>query len=395
MMLLPATTTRIILATLNARYSHASLGLRCLLANLDVHGRPGLRAQAVLREYTVARPSAEIVADLLTTLGDGGGAPQVIGFGVYIWNVTQTLQVIRRLKTARPDVCVVLGGPEVSFETDQQAITAMADFVITGWGDVSFAKLCRALLDGPPALMRIIPGEQPALTELALPYGEYSDDDLARRVLYVEASRGCPFTCEFCLSALDKTAWAFNLDRVLVALEGLYQRGARRFKFVDRTFNLKVEHSVGILEFFLGKLAQAPEQALFLHFEVVPDRLPARLREVLARFAPGVLQLEVGVQTFNPQVQQLIARRQDNAATESNLRWLRTHTQAHLHADLIFGLPGEALASFAQGFDQLWAMQPHEIQLGVLKRLRGAPIARHDTVHAMVYDGQPPYISGN
>ncbi|MDD2880546.1 MAG: DUF4080 domain-containing protein [Rhodoferax sp.] len=382
---------RIVLATLNARYIHASLGLRCLLANLDLHGGAGLRAQTVLREYTINRAPADVVADLL---GDAGGAVQIVGFGVYIWNVTQTCEVLRLLKAARPAVKIVLGGPEVSHEVDQQPITALADHVITGWGDVSFAKLCRALLDGPQPLMKIIPGEQPALEHLALPYAEYSDADLAHRLLYVEASRGCPFKCEFCLSSLDKTAWGFELGRVLTALDGLYQRGARTFKFVDRTFNLKVEHSVRILQFFLDRLpapgAHANEQ-LFLHFEVIPDHLPDRLKLLLAQFPPGVLQLEVGVQSFNEVVQHTISRRQDNAATEANLRWLLAHTHAHIHADLIFGLPGETLHSFAEGFDRLLGVGPHEIQLGILKRLRGTPITRHTQTHGMVYDTQPPY----
>ncbi|MDP1530546.1 B12-binding domain-containing radical SAM protein [Rhodoferax sp.] len=438
----PTARPRIVLVTLNARYIHASLGLRYLLANLDRHGGAGLRALTELREYTISRPKQEVVADLLATLGPApsAGSPagvQIVGLGVYIWNVTQTTEVIRLLKAARPDLKIVLGGPEVSHETEQQAITHLADHVITGWGDVSFAKLCRALLDGPQPLMKIIPGEQPPLAELELPYGEYSDADLAHRLLYVEASRGCPFKCEFCLSALDKTAWGFELERVLAALDALHQRGARTFKFVDRTFNLKIAHSVRILQFFLERLpsAQAPvviagsdpqsmvcglpgsriesgmtksevrgmtqstlpgmttpsDSGLFLHFEVIPDHLPERLRAMLAQFPPGVLQLEVGVQTFNLAVQQTISRRQDNDATEANLRWLLAHTHAHLHVDLIFGLPGETLQSFADGFDRLLAIGPHEIQLGILKRLRGAPIARHSTTHGMVYAPEPPY----
>lgn len=406
----------IVLATLNARYIHASLGLRYLLANLDQHGGAGLRDLTQLREYTISRDPQEVVTDLLATLGPTDGAVQIVGFGVYIWNVSQTLDVLRLLKATRPDVIVVLGGPEVSHETHQQPITTLADFVITGWGDVSFAKLCRALIHGPQPLMKIIPGEQPDLADITLPYAEYSDADLAHRLLYVEASRGCPFKCEFCLSSLDKTAWAFGLDRVLAELEALYQRGARNFKFVDRTFNLKIDHSVRILQFFLDKLPRAmaalnagtstdphtheathheltglADGQLFLHFEVIPDHLPDRLKAMLAQFPPGVLQLEVGVQSLNVVVQQTISRRQDNATTETNLRWLLAHSHAHIHADLIFGLPGETLQSFADGFDQLLAIGPHEIQLGILKRLRGAPVARHTDVHGMVYDPEPPY----
>ena len=131
--------------------------------------------------------------------------------------------------------------------------------------------------------------------------------------------------------------------------------------------------------------------SLFLHFEVIPDHLPDRLKQMIARFPPGVLQFEVGIQTFNVEVQQRISRRQDNDRTEANLRWLVNVSNAHLHTDLIFGLPGESLASFAAGFNRLHALHPHEIQLGILKRLRGTPIARHTAEYAMVYDDAPPY----
>jgi hypothetical protein len=366
----------IILCTLNAKYIHASLGLRYLLANMG-----DLRPQVELREFTIARKPQELADELLAL------SPQAIGFGVYIWNVTQTCALLRLIKAQRPDIKIVLGGPEVSHEVEGQEIVALADHVITGWGDVSFPKLCRALLHGPKPLMKIIQGEQPPLDQIVLPYAEYTSADLAHRVLYVEASRGCPFKCEFCLSSLDKTAWAFDLDAFLAELDTLYQRGARNFKFVDRTFNLKIDASVRILQFFLDRMASD----LFLHFEVIPDHLPDKLKDMIAKFPPGVLQFEVGIQSFNVEVQQRISRRQDNDKTVANLRWLVDASNAHLHTDLIFGLPGESLASFAAGFDRLYVLNPHEIQLGILKRLRGTPIARHTVEHGMVYDPLPPY----
>ena len=377
----PPPAPAIVLATLNAKYIHASLGLRCLLANLDRHGGAGLRAVTQLREFTIGQRPVQIVESLLAL------EPRIIGLGVYIWNVVETTQVVRLLKTLRPDIKVVLGGPEVSFETGEQDICRLADHVVTGWGDVSFPKLCRALLDGPQPLMKVIAGEQPPLDALALPYGEYTDEDLARRLLYVEASRGCPFKCEFCLSSLDKTAWAFELDRFMAEMDLLYRRGARNFKFVDRTFNLKVDFSVRILQFFLDRMA--PD--LFVHFEVVPDNLPDRLKSLIARFPAGSLQFEVGIQSFNLDVQQRISRKQENAKTADNLRWLVNESQAHVHADLIFGLPGETLQSFADGFDRLHELAPNEIQFGILKRLRGTPITRHTLDFAMLYDPQTPY----
>ena len=387
----------IILTTLNAKYIHPSLGLRYLLANMG-----DLKPQTAIREFTIARKPQEVVDALLATL-DGeapvsareSSGPRIIGFGVYIWNVCQTLAVIRLLKAARPDIAVILGGPEVSYETDEQEIVRLADHVITGWGDLSFARLCTALLQGPQPLMKIIAGEQPDLDRIALPYAEYSDADLINRVVYVEASRGCPFKCEFCLSALDKTAWAFDLDRFLGEMDRLYQRGARNFKFVDRTFNLKIDIAGRILQFFLDRLpapgSGSSSSGLFVHFEAVPDHLPDPLKALIARFPPGVLQFEVGIQTFTVEVQQRISRKQDNDKTDANLRWLLGRSKANLHTDLLFGLPGESLESFAAGFDRLYALGPQEIQLGILKRLRGTPIVRHVAEYRMVFDSAPPY----
>ena len=370
----------IVLATLNARYAHASLGLRCLRANLGE-----LRPRSTIREFVIGQKTEEIVEKLLQD------HPRVLGLGVYIWNVEESARLVAQLKTVAPGLIIVLGGPEVSYETDQQRICALADYVVTGWGDVSFAQLAGALLRGERPAQRVIAGVQPPLDTLALPYGEYTDEDVRQRHLYVEASRGCPFKCEFCLSALDKTAWPFPLDAFLAQLDALWVRGARQFKFVDRTFNLKIDASLAILDFFLAKLEAAPDDPPFLHFELVPDHLPERLRAGIVRFPPGTLQFEIGIQTFDPAVQARISRRQKNEVAADNLRWLRAETTAHLHVDLIAGLPGEDVATFAAGFDRLVALAPHEIQFGILKRLRGAPIARHTQSHALRFNPDPPY----
>ena len=384
--------TSIVLCTLNAKFIHASLGLRYLLANMARHGSPAIANQTQLIEFTLSLQISDMLEQLLNQLGpEQVGQPQIIGFGVYIWNVTPTTELVRELKARRPAIQVVLGGPEVSHEAQSQEIVKLANYVISGWGDVSFPKLCRALIEGPRPLQKMIVGEQPPLDQIELPYQHFTDSDLAHRVLYVEASRGCPFKCEFCLSSLDKTAWGFDLALFLQELSILYQRGARNFKFVDRTFNLKIETSVQILQFFLDRLTEGSGAELFVHFEVIPDNLPDRLKSLITEFPPGVLQFEVGIQSFNAEVQQRISRRQDNVQTELNLRWLLSASHAHLHTDLIFGLPGETMESFSQGFDRLLSIGPQEIQLGILKRLRGTPIARHTLTHAMVYDPNPPY----
>ena len=416
---LVATVSDIVLTTLNARYAHASFGLRYLMANLPA----ALRGRAVMLEFDVAQRSVDVLEAILAH------APKVVGVGVYIWNAEESLRLVADLKRIRPDVLVVLGGPEVSYETDQQPITSLADYVITGEADLAFGELCEKLLAGKRPLQKVIaadlpeferkrsregsgfevqgsgkaaeepnlqtalsfsslnPGPQTLNPLLRLPYDLYSDLDLAHRVVYVEASRGCPFKCEFCLSSLDVPVRNVPLEPLLAAMQSLLDRGLRRFKFVDRTFNLNLNISRAILSFFLERVT--PD--LFLHFEMIPDRLPEPLRELIARFPAGALQFEVGVQTFNNDVAQRISRRQDNDKLADNLRFLRERTGVHVHADLIVGLPGETLASFGEGFDRLVAMRPQEIQVGMLKRLRGTPIVRHDAEFGMVYSPHAPY----
>jgi radical SAM superfamily enzyme YgiQ (UPF0313 family) len=370
----------ILLSTLNARYTHASLGLRYLLANMGP-----LQAQTRIHEFVIGAKTSDLVERILAH------QPRILGLGVYIWNVEETTRLVALLKRVAPQLTIVLGGPEVSYETGEQEIVRLADYVVTGWGDVTFPKLCGEILNGPKPLMKVHAGVQPPMAEIALPYSLYSDEDIAHRTLYVEASRGCPFKCEFCLSSLDKTAWPFPLEAFLAEMDSLHARGARLFKFVDRTFNLNVKTSLRIMQFFLDKLEANPDDPVYAHFELVPDHLPEALKETIARFPPGALQFEIGIQSFNPEVQALVSRRQDNAKAADNIRWLTEHSQTHLHVDLIAGLPGEDVASFARGFDQLVKLGAQEIQFGILKRLRGTPIIRHTEPFGMVYDPYPPY----
>ncbi len=369
-------TSNILLTTLNARYMHTAFALRYLYANLKE-----LQPRAQVREFTIQERAIDIAEKLLTL------EPTIIGFSVYIWNVEETMAVIDLLKHINPDIRIVVGGPEVSFKEDLPVLAETADYVITGPGEKSFYQLCRQLLSAQRPLGQIIAGEVQALDKLSLPYRYYNDEDIRNRLIYVEASRGCPFKCEFCLSALDKTAKPFALDVFLDEMDTLHRRGARNFKFIDRTFNLKVSSSVVILEFFLARMSDD----LYLHFEVIPDQLPDLLKAALVKFPKNSLQLEIGIQTFDSDIQNLISRKQDNDKTRDNLRWLRDNTGAHIHADLIFGLPGDNLENFAESFDQLVELNPQEIQLGILKRLRGAPINRHTETCQLRYNPKAPY----
>lgn len=368
--------TEVVLTTLNARYLHSAFGLRYLLANLG-----DLRSRAEILEFQ------EADEPLLIAKKIADKAPRIIGIGVYIWNVESSIKLVRILRKLLPDVFIVVGGPEVSHEVEQQEITALADYVITGEADIEFKVLCEKLLNGSSLSARIFHAGVPDLASLTLPYDLYTQKDIDSRIIYVEASRGCPFTCEFCLSSLDIPVRQFNLSAILESMEKLLTRGVTQFKFVDRTFNLNLRTSRAILEFFLERY----REGLFIHFEMIPDRLPEGLKDIIKKFPRAALQFEVGIQTFNPEVSKLISRRQDYLKIEENLKFLREETGVHVHADLIAGLPGEDLESFAAGFDRLRAIGPQEIQVGILKRLRGTPIIRHDQEWEMVYNPNPPY----
>jgi radical SAM superfamily enzyme YgiQ (UPF0313 family) len=247
--------------------------------------------------------------------------------------------------------------------------------------------LCKEILSGKRPESKVISPSLPELEAVKMPYEYYTDEDLRHRIIYVESSRGCPFKCQFCLSSLDKQVRYFPIETLLGEFKQLIKRGARHFKFVDRTFNVNIEHGKRIIEFCLENY----QEGMFFHYELIPDKLPEQWRDLIKQFPRGSLQFEVGIQTFNPEVAERIERRQNYQTLEENIRFLRFETGAHLHTDLIVGLPGEDLESFAKGFDRLVKMRPQEIQVGILKRLKGAPISQHTEEWGMVYNPKPPY----
>ena len=262
----------IVLSTLNAKYIHAAFGLRYLLANLG-----SLRPAAAIIEFDINQRPLDIAEVLLAQ------NPKIVGLGVYIWNVAPTTEVVAAIKRLRPDITIVLGGPEVSYETENQAIVGLADHVITGEADLKFAEVCRQLLSGTRPDEKILAAGLPDFSQLALPYDFYDERDVANRIIYVEASRGCPFSCEFCLSSLDIPVRQAALPLLLEHLKRLLDRGVKQFKFVDRTFNLNLAISRAILEFFLEHY----QPGHFFHFEMVPDRLPEALRDVHCTLSGG------------------------------------------------------------------------------------------------------------
>ncbi|MDR1128029.1 MAG: B12-binding domain-containing radical SAM protein, partial [Treponema sp.] len=429
----------ILLVTINAKWIHPSLALRLLKANLG-----SLEERAVIMEFALRQPLAEKTVPILRA------RPRVRAVSVSIWNHLATLELFAALNESwerepagKP--VIVLGGPEVSWLDEGAAILRHADWVIRGEGEPAFRELCGLLLEsetplGPEerkqwqtelvlrlaakggiraAKGKFIEAGKAGPEAVKSAYRLYTKEDLERKLVYVESSRGCPFGCEFCLSSLDRQVREFPLEPFLAEMGDLIEKGARRFKFLDRTFNINPERAARILEFFLDKMQEmqgppAPGAGgpVCVHFEIVPSHLPKELRGLLARFKPGTLRLELGIQTFNPVTASLVGRASNPERELETLDFLCRNTNAIIHADLIAGLPGEDIASFANGFDRLWQAlsvrntgygkgsgsaaalteKPRtEIQLGILKRLPGTPIARHDKTFAMRYAADPPY----
>ena len=365
---------KIILTTLNSRYTHSSIALRYLYANLKE-----LQQDTKILEFSINDAIQTIAEKLLID------EPQIIGIGVYIWNVSYVAELVHILKKISPEIIIVLGGPEVSHEPFRVNLDD-ADFIVQGEGENSFYKLCVSILKDEQPKQRIIKLDMPSLKELTLPYKYYTDDDIKNRYIYVEISRGCPFECEFCLSSMDEKVRAFNLDEVLNEFQKLWDRGARNFKFVDRTFNINIKTANKILDFFLEK-----DEPYFAHFEVIPDHFPDSLKEKIKLFPHGALQLEIGIQTLNLDVANNISRQLKLDKIKKNIRFLESETEAHIHLDLIVGLPDESLESFGKNLDELVSLSSCEIQIGILKKLSGTFINRHDIKYGMVYSDVPPY----
>jgi len=409
----------ILLATINAKWIHPSLALRLLKANLDL-----LEKDCAIIEFALRQPLREKLDPILKA------RPRILGFSVSIWNHSATLELLKELHLTwagqseyqRP--IIILGGPEVSYLPPETEIFKYADYCIRGEGEIAFRELCEKIVNE-----KIVPAttesflsaiflnrecQQVDITAIKSAYHLYTDEDVQKKLIYVEASRGCPFGCEFCQSA-HSTVREFPLEPFLAEMDGLIQRGVKTFKFLDRTFNLNIERAQRIMEFFWHKIAERTEPFV-VHFEMVPSRLPPELIETLARFPPGTLRLEIGIQTLNPDVAARIGRPSKPEQELTVIHLLREKTSAIIHADLIAGLPGEDLASFGRGFDLLWAAislpssislppavlpaansagaehRPHvEIQLGILKLLPGAAIVRHTSDFGMRYNSAPPY----
>jgi len=372
----------ILLVAVNARYSHCSHAVRSLAANLG-----DLANRAAFLETDLEVTPFQLAEQIVER------RPRVVGFSVYLWNVRLVEATARLLRTVAPHLRLAAGGPEL---TAAYPHAASFDAVIVGEGETVFRRLCgtwigetlnsqRSTLNAQSNGLIVAEPEAPAT--LALPYDLYSEIDLAQRTVYAETSRGCPHACAYCTSA-GTGLRLIPLDRLLPALDRLWQRGLRRFKFLDRSFNAPAAHAVAVLDFFAPRVTSDTS----LHFEINADHLHPDVAARLAAFPRGALHLEVGIQTLNPRTALIAGRTADRERTLANLRFLARETGAVVHADLIFGLPGEDEASFARGFDRLFeTCEPPELQVNLLKGLPGTRFVREAAPLGLAFNPEPPY----
>ncbi len=362
------------IVTLNAKYIHTSLSLRYLR---NAARRAGHR-NVWIQEFTINQPLWKIAAAILEQ------KPDVLGVSVYIWNRRESFDLIDRLKKQLPDLAVVIGGPEVSFEPEPPRDCT----VISGEGESKWVEFLAMKARGETPARETLErwmryGED--LPGLAPPYTEEDAESVRGRIAYLETSRGCPYLCSFCLSARDKSVRYFDDEEQKRQIELLARAGARCVKFVDRTFNLKPARMQSLMA-WLAKF-----DTLTFHFEVVGDLLTSELLDFLDTVPPGRFQFEIGIQSTRPETQGLIDRKQDNARLFAALERLVSKHRIHFHCDLIFGLPGETLQDCLNSFREVLAIGPHELQLGFLKFLPGAPIGSLIESHGYHYQAHPPY----
>ncbi|ADG05170.1 B12-binding domain-containing radical SAM protein [Kyrpidia tusciae] len=380
---------KVLLAALNAKFIHSSLALRYLRAAAEGE------FDVLLREFTIKDDPLRVLSEVV------GDRPEVVGFSCYIWNVVETLKIVRLLKKVSPATRVVLGGPEVSYDTwEWMGKWPEVDAIVIGEGEATFLELLRAWRDGGDLgeiaglafregdRVKIAPrrGWIEPLDAIPSPYRGHLEE-LDNRIVYFEASRGCPFHCQFCLSSIDDAVRYFSLQRVKEDLARLIDYGVSQIKFVDRTFNLKKDYALELFQF----LARYPGRTVF-QFEITADILRLEIVEFLAAEAPpGRFRFEIGVQSTNEETNRLIRRIQRFDRLAGTVRRLRESGRVVQHLDLIAGLPREDYRSFRKTFDDVYALEPDELQLGFLKLLRGTGLRARAAEFGYVYMDEPPY----
>ncbi|MBB3108710.1 radical SAM superfamily enzyme YgiQ (UPF0313 family) [Paenibacillus phyllosphaerae] len=387
---------KVVLATLNAKYIHTSLALRCLKAysqdDFDID----------IAEYTIKDPAMNIVSDLFAR------KPDVVGFSCYIWNIEETIVVIDMLRKIMPEIKIVLGGPEVSYDVEHwmERLTDI-DFIVVGEGEETFHHLLTEIENGTNKYhmvfgiayrkrlkddtieIRVNPGRPKLdLAKLPTPY-RFKEDlpTLANRVVYFETSRGCPFSCQFCLSSIEVGVRYFDIERTKADIIYLIDQGAKLIKFVDRTFNIKRDYALEMFQFLIEN-----HRGCVFQFEITADIMRPEVLDYLAEHAPpDIFRFEIGVQSTNDPTNEAVKRRQNWSKLVRTVTKVKDSKKIDQHLDLIAGLPHEDYNTFRKTFNDVFALRPEELQLGFLKMLRGTGMRIDAAKYGYIYQDRAPY----
>ena len=380
----------ILLTAINAKYIHSNLAVYCLKA----YTRGKYPDEVEMAEYTINNSAEEILRDIYER------APQVVAFSCYIWNIEMVITVAENLKKVMPQVSIIMGGPEVSY--DAQTLLErypFIDLIMRGEGEQTFLEYVAWQVEQQSALSDIKgityrqDGEIVAtadrdvmnLDQVVFPYGDI--ENLHNRIVYYETSRGCPFSCSYCLSSIDKTVRLRSLDKVYGELTFFLEQKVPQVKFVDRTFNCNHEHAYAIWKF----VGEHDNGITNFHFEISADLLREEDLVLFKSFRPGLIQLEIGVQTTNEKTIQAIRRRMDLDKLKKAVWRVHQGGNIHQHLDLIAGLPYEEYESFRRSFNDVYEMKPDQLQLGFLKVLKGSYMGEVKDEYGVLYDSTPPY----
>ena len=380
---------KILLAACNAKYIHSNLAvydLKAYSSDYDEH--------VILREYTINQPKDEILKDIYSSGAD------VVCFSCYIWNISFVRELIRDLVKILPKTAFWAGGPEVSYDAEK-FLTEMPEMtgVMVGEGEKTFHDLLEFYIDGKDSLEeisgiayrtgdKIIHNGWRELMDLsAIPFVYEHLEKFENRIIYYESSRGCPFSCSYCLSSIDKKLRFRDLELVKKELQFFLDHKVPQVKFVDRTFNCKHEHAMTIWKYIL----EHDNGVTNFHFEISADLLREEEMELMSQMRPGLIQLEIGVQSTNPETIRAIHRHMDLKKLEHCVNRVHSFRNIHQHLDLIAGLPYEDYDTFHQSFNDVYQMKPDQLQLGFLKVLKGSLMQKEAEGYGIVYKEKEPY----
>ncbi len=384
-----------VICCLNSKYIHSSLAPWCLLAGAKAYSRYAVSVKVV--EGTVNEPISAVLARITENV------PQVVGFCTYIWNVTEVLELAETLKQQNSGIRIILGGPEVGYRA-QEILEKypFIDFVLSGEGERPFAQLLDALTAGTDLSVvgglcyrdgcgyhisaPYLPTEEPVS-----PYSEEYLQTLHGRIAYLETSRGCPYSCAFCLSGRCGTVRFFDLERAKENILLLASSGAKTVKLVDRTFNADKHRAYVLFSFIIENYGEKIPNGVCFHFEIAGDILDERIIELLNTAPVGAIQLEIGLQSFNETTLAAVSRETNTKRLIANIEKLIAPRNIHIHIDLIAGLPYEDADSFADSFNRAFALQPDMLQFGFLKLLYGAPMRENCEQYPCTFSEVPPY----